>query len=199
MTSAAAPSAFELPAALVSQGYRLRRETEEDVPFLMRLYASTREEELAPVPWTPEQKAAFLSQQFAAQRKHYYATIEKRRFDVLEREGEPVGRLYLDATPTRIYIVDIALMPAFRAQGLGTAILEALKAEGRASGRWVGIFVEKFNPALRLYRRLGFTEVADHEVYLEMEWRPEAGAPGTQAPGTQAPEAQNPAAAKPVS
>ena len=33
--------------------------------------------------------------------------------------------------------------------------------------------VEKYNPALQLYRRLGFTDVADHEVYLEMEWRPQ--------------------------
>jgi ribosomal protein S18 acetylase RimI-like enzyme len=45
-------------------------------------------------------------------------------------------------------------------------------AAAQAGGRGVGIMVEKFNPALRLYRRLGFTAVADHEVYLEMEWSP---------------------------
>ena len=33
--------------------------------------------------------------------------------------------------------------------------------------------VEKFNPALRLYRRLGFANLADHGVYLELEWLPE--------------------------
>ena len=49
---------------------------------------------------------------------------------------------------------------------------EALQADGRAGGKGVGIMVEKFNPALRLYRRLGFTAIADHEVYLEMEWLP---------------------------
>jgi ribosomal protein S18 acetylase RimI-like enzyme len=65
-------------------------------------------------------------------------------------------------------------MPARRGQGVGTAIMRALQAAARASGRGVGIMVEKFNPALRLYRRLGFTEVADHEVYVEMEWLPEA-------------------------
>ena len=36
------PPAFSLPAALASQGYALRPESEDDIPFLLRLYASTR-------------------------------------------------------------------------------------------------------------------------------------------------------------
>jgi ribosomal protein S18 acetylase RimI-like enzyme len=173
MTSRQSLPAFDLPAALLSQGYALRPETEGDIPFLMRLYASTRADELAPIPWTPERKAAFLAQQFAAQRHDYYTRIENCRFAVLEHKGEPVGRLYLQDRPTRLHVVDIALMPAWRGRGVGTAILEALQAAGRASGRGVGIFVEKFNPALGLYRRLGFVDIRDVEVYLEMEWMPE--------------------------
>ncbi len=161
-----------LPAGLLSEGYALRPETEDDVPFLMALYASTREAELAQVPWAPEQKAAFLAQQFQAQRTDYRARIADCRFDILEQGGVPVGRLYLQDRPARLHIVDIALLPAWRGKGVGTAILEGLQAAGRESGRGVGIFVEKFNPALRLYRRLGFADLADHEVYLEMEWLP---------------------------
>ena len=52
--------------------------------------------------------------------------------------------------------------------------MRALQAQAAAQGKGVGIFVEKFNPALRLYRRLGFVEIADREVYLEMEWLPES-------------------------
>lgn len=174
MSSSLAPPAFQLPAALLSQGYVLRPETDDDIPFLMRLYASTREQELAPVPWSVEQKQAFLVSQFQAQRHHYRAYIAGCAFDLLECRGVPVGRLYLEPRSTQLYIVDIALLPEWRGQGLGTAILEALQAAGHASGRSVGIMVEKYNPALRLYRRLGFTDVADHEVYLEMEWRPQA-------------------------
>jgi len=173
VTELKAPPAFELPAALLSEGYRLRSESDEDIPFLIRLYASTREDELAPVPWTPEQKAGFLTQQFWAQRDHYYNRLEKCRFDVLERDRQPIGRLYLQEQGNWLHIVDIALMPESRGKGLGTAILEALQSAARNSGRGVGIFVEKFNPALKLYRRLGFTEVRDVEVYYEMEWAPE--------------------------
>jgi ribosomal protein S18 acetylase RimI-like enzyme len=171
-----APPAFGLPAALLSEGYALRPETGEDIAFLMRLYASTREAELAPVPWTPEQKAAFLAQQFGAQRKYYYETIVGCRFEVLEHRGVPIGRLYLEDRPTRLHVVDIALLPERRGKGLGTAIIEALMAAGQASGRGVGLMVETFNPALRLYRRLGFAEVEEHGVHLEMEWLPKPAA-----------------------
>ena len=169
------PPVFSLPAALASCGYALRGETEDDLPFLLRLYASTREVELAPIPWNAEQKQAFLESQFAAQRHHYRTYISACRFEVITLHGEPVGRLYLEPRQTQLYIVDIALMPERRGQGVGSTIMRALQATAQASGRGVGIMVEKFNPALRLYRRLGFREIADHEVYLEMEWLPEKG------------------------
>lgn len=165
------PPAFVLPAVLLSQGFSLRSETDDDVPFLMELYASTREEELAQaIDWSAEQKRQFLAMQFQAQRHHYRTRIEGCMFSVLERHGTPVGRLYLETRKDRLQIVEISFLPQCRGAGIGTAILEAVMAIARESGRNVGIFVEKFNPALRLYRRLGFTEIADSGVYLEMEW-----------------------------
>jgi GNAT superfamily N-acetyltransferase len=161
--------AFRLPATLLSRGFALRLETDADLPFLMQLFASTREDELAVTGWPPEVKQAFLAQQFQAQRHHYRTYIPTCRFDVLECRGEPVGRLYIEARQTQENVVDIALLPAWRGQGIGTAILEALIEYAGKGGRGVGIFVEKFNPALRLYRRLGFTEIQDTGIYLEME------------------------------
>src|SRR5580658_8524394 len=91
-----APPAFTLPAALLSRGFALRPETEADIPFLMRLFASTREEELAPAPWSAEQKQAFLASQFQAQRYHYRTFIKDCSFDVIEENGVPAGRFYLE-------------------------------------------------------------------------------------------------------
>jgi ribosomal protein S18 acetylase RimI-like enzyme len=163
------PPTFDLPAVLRAQGFALRPETDDDIPFLTRLYASTREAELAAVPWTEEQKREFVALQFAAQRRHYATHIAGCAFDILECRGEPVGRLYLETRPFRLHIVDITLLPAWRGRGVGAQILQAVIAAGRKEGRGVGIFVEKFNPALRLYRRLGFAELDDAGVYLEME------------------------------
>jgi ribosomal protein S18 acetylase RimI-like enzyme len=176
VTSDNPPPAFTLPAALLSQGFALRPETEADIPFLMRLFASTRGEELASWPWSAEQKAAFLAQQFQAQRHHYRNFIAGCTFEVIERNGEPVGRFYLQAQAGCLHVVDIALLPQCRGRGIGAVILEALQEAGRASGMGVSTFVEKLNPALRLYRRLGFAEIGDNGVYLEMVWRPASGA-----------------------
>jgi ribosomal protein S18 acetylase RimI-like enzyme len=176
-SAAFAPPAFALPAALVSRGFALRPESDGDIPFLMRLYASTREDELKIVPWSAQEKQAFLASQFQAQRLHYRKHFETCAFDVIEQRGVPAGRLYLEPRVSRLHIIDIALMPAWRGQGIGTAILRALQETARAQGKGVGIMVEVFNPARRLYDRLGFTQTADHGVYLEMEWRPDpAGA-----------------------
>lgn len=172
MTEDIAPPAFSMPAALVSQGFALRPETDDDIAFLTVLFASTREEELALVPWTAEQKQGFLADQFRAQRHHYRTYNAGCAFDVITHQGLPIGRLYLESGHRRIHVVDIALMPDWRARGLGTAILAGLQEVGRASGRPIGIMVEKFNPAMRLYRRLGFADVADHGVYQELEWLP---------------------------
>ena len=169
MTTLLKPSAFQMPAALFSRGFALRDEREEDVPFLERLYASTRAEELAQAPWSDAQKQIFLAQQFAAQRLHYRSQIQDCLFMVIEKDGTPVGRLYLQWRETQLHVVDIALLPEMRGQGVGTILLEALIATAAEQGRALGIFVEKFNPALHLYRRLGFVEIGDTDVYLEME------------------------------
>ena len=55
----------------------------------------------------------------------------------------------------------------------GAARLAARGALRAGAGLPVRIHVEKFNPALRLYRRLGFTEIEDKGIYLFMEWQPE--------------------------
>ena len=170
--STEAPSAFELPAALLLQGYRLRAETDGDIPFLRGLYATTRELELSVTNWSDDQKRAFCDSQFDAQRRHYRSYIPDCRFDVLVCGDEPIGRLYLEPRVTQLHIVDIALIPDWRGKGIGGAIVAALIDKAAQSGRGVGIFVEKFNPALRFYRRLGFTEMREEGPYFEMEWLP---------------------------
>lgn len=149
----------------------------EDHDFLRRLYASTREEELATVvDWTAAQKEAFLTQQFEAQHHHYQTYYPEASFDLILDGDEPVGRLYVSRWTREIRLVDVALVPAVRGRGIGTALLRDLLAEGERAGKTVSIHVERFNPALRLYRRLGFREVEEKGPYFLMEWRPpEAG------------------------
>ncbi|HSB63293.1 MAG TPA: GNAT family N-acetyltransferase [Thermoanaerobaculia bacterium] len=152
----------------------LRPARPEDREFLLSVYASTRAEELAPVPWTDEQKGAFLRMQFDAQDAHYRAHHEGATYDVIEVDGVPAGRLTLHRRPKEIRLVDIALLPRFRGSGIGTSLVAELIAESEKRGVPLTIHVEMSNPARRLYERLGFTPVEEHGVYLLMERRPEA-------------------------
>lgn len=139
--------------------------TPDDLPFLERLYASTREEELAVVSWTPEQKTAFLRMQFAAQHAHYQAHYAGAQFSVIERNGQPAGRLYVLRTPADFRVIDLALLPRYRGHGIGSGYLYALIHEAAQIGAQVSIHVERNNPALRLYQRLGFEQTAEHGIY----------------------------------
>jgi len=154
-----------------------RPETDDDLEFLYRVYASTRADEMKLVSWTDEQKEAFVRHQFTAQRAHYYGSYVDARFLLILEEGQPIGRLYLHQMPGDLRIVDIALLPEHRGRGIGAMLLRELIDDAGSRGDAVSIHVEIFNPALRLYERLGFELVETHGPNHLMMWRPAEGAP----------------------
>jgi ribosomal protein S18 acetylase RimI-like enzyme len=160
---------YDRAAAL---GLVFRPMTDADLGFLSALYASTRTEELAHLPWSEVEKAGFLEMQFQAQHGHYLKHYPDALWLVIEKAGEPAGRLYLEEWPSEQRIIDIALMPGFRGQGLGTALLGDIMDAAGSRCKAVGIHVEKANPAMRLYHRLGFRTIEDKGVYDLLRWSP---------------------------
>ncbi len=154
--------------------------TADDDEFLCGVYASTRIEELAQTDWSDEQKDSFLHMQFRAQHAHYQTYYSDAKFQIILLNNEPVGRLYLAYWKNEIRLIDIALLPAYRGQGFGAAIMKKILAEGEQAGMPVTIHVEKFNPALHLYERLGFRPIEDKGVYWFMEWRAKSVERNTQ-------------------
>jgi GNAT superfamily N-acetyltransferase len=152
-------------------GLTFRAIVDADLLFLGALYASTREQELAHIPWTPEQKTAFFDMQFRAQHAHYQQHYPTAQWLLIMRNGEPAGRLYIDRWPQEHRLVDIALMPPHRSHGYGSALIQDLIDEAAAAGKPLTIHVEKNNPARTLYNRLGFRPAGEHGVYDLLEWR----------------------------
>jgi ribosomal protein S18 acetylase RimI-like enzyme len=153
----------------------LRPIQDADRDFLQRLYASTRAEELAATGWSAARQVAFLEMQFEAQTRAYRENYPDQDYRVIERGGEPIGRLYLNRGPRELRIVDIALLPEHRNAGIGTRLLRDVLAEADAAQIPTTIHVEKPNRALRLYTRLGFTPVQDVGAYWLLERRPGGG------------------------
>ena len=150
----------------------LRAATAEDTEFLAAVYASTRMEELEATDWTDDQKTSFCRMQFTAQDSHYRQHYPTAVYDVILSAGKPVGRLYVDRWKREIRIVDIAILPEHRDKGIGTQLLLDLQREAAGVDKSLSIHVERFNPALRLYERLGFRMLEDKGVYFLMEWTP---------------------------
>ncbi len=157
-------------ARATGAGLGFRRMAEGDMSFLARVYASTRTEELAAAPLSDAQKASFLAEQFRLQHAHYQKYYPDADWLVTMRGGEDIGRLYVERWPTQHRIIDIAFLPEHRGKGLGEALLRDLMDEAAAVAKDVSIHVEKFNPAMRLYQRLGFTTEEDKGVYDLMRW-----------------------------
>jgi len=147
--------------------------SEKDLPFLKKLYHSTRKAEMDLVDWSDQHKIEFLDMQFKAQHQHYHQYYPTAAFDIIENEGEPVGRLYLDRREDEIRIVDIALLPQHCGLGIGSFFLKKIMAEAENKELVVRIHVETFNPAKRLYERLKFNHIDTNGVYHLMEWAPQ--------------------------
>ena len=118
-------------------------------------------------PWTEAQKSAFFDMQFRAQHAHYQGNYPNAFWLVIERDGVSVGRLYFVRWAKEHRLIDIAILPEHRGQGIGTAILHDLFVD--AADRPITIHVEKNNPAMRLYARLGFRPIGEHGVYDLLE------------------------------
>ncbi len=150
----------------------LRPVTPADEGFLVAVYASTRAEELAVTGWTDEQKEQFCCMQFKGQDAHYRGNYPTARFDVILNGDVPAGRLYVDRWEKEMRIMDIALLPEHRGQGIATQLLTKLQEEATVAGKRLSVHVERMNPALRLYERLNFKLVEDKGVYLLLDWDP---------------------------
>ena len=157
----------------------LRPAQPDDAELLYRIYASTRDEELAVVPWDASAKEAFLHMQFTAQDSYYRATFPAASYDLIVSGEEVLGRLYVDHGEEAVLVIDLALLPKHRGKGIGTRLLTQVQAEAATAGKPVRMHVERFNPAKRLYDRLDFRQIADEGVYLLLEWRPIPGYPKT--------------------
>jgi ribosomal protein S18 acetylase RimI-like enzyme len=161
----------------VGANVSLRPVTSDDEDLLLRIYSSTREEELRQAAdWTAEQKEVFLRWQLEMQRKDYDARFPMADYHVILFEGEPAGRLWVARTPEQIRLLDIAILPRFQNRKIGTTLLLNLIKESEETGTPLRHMIFKLNTeARRFYERLGFRLKEDGRMYLLMERHPGKG------------------------
>src|SRR5436305_3441623 len=150
----------------------LKKVTSADEEFLLSIYASTREAELAQATWADGQKEAFLKWQFEMQRQQYEARFPDSEYKVIEVDNQPAGRVWVGENENEIRLLDIALLPEFQNRGVGTLLLRELIDEARRSQKPLRHMVFMLNSdAHRFYERLGFKMIEDLGAYRHMELR----------------------------
>jgi len=174
--SHAASELPRVPRVLEDRSIALRPETAADAAFVERLYIANRWDEMAPTGWSDDEKVSFLQQQQRFQLIHYQTYYRDAARGIITSGGEAIGRLYVLKMAGDIRIVDIAIVPEQRSRGIGTALILAVFDQARQDGAKVSIHVEQFNPARRLYDRLGFEPAGDKGIYTLMEWTPSSAA-----------------------
>jgi ribosomal protein S18 acetylase RimI-like enzyme len=154
-------------------GLNLRDVVADDDAMLLRIYADTRGDEMALLDWPDAEKDEFLRRQFTAQSVYYRQNYPDARYQMILIDGRPAGRLYVDRSAVEMRIMDIALLPDYRGRGIGGTLMNVLLSEAGMHGIPVRIHVERSNPAMDWYLRLGFSPVEERGLYLLMEWRRE--------------------------
>ncbi|MFS8086001.1 MAG: GNAT family N-acetyltransferase [Acidobacteriota bacterium] len=159
-------------AVVTRESITLRPVKPEDEVFLLEVYAGTRANELALVPWNEEQKQAFVRMQFDAQQEHYQKYSSNGKHEIVLCGDRPVGRLWLDRKDDQIIILDLTILPSDRNHGIGSDLLRRLLKEAETAHKSVSVYVETFSLSLPLFERLGFEQVATEGINYLLKWSP---------------------------
>ncbi|HWF49171.1 MAG TPA: GNAT family N-acetyltransferase [Solirubrobacteraceae bacterium] len=140
-----------------------------DLELLISVYGATRRPELDMLGWTEGQIDAFIRMQFEAQDRHYRSFYPGARHSIVEVGARSAGRLIVDRVAAEIRIVDLALLPAFRRAGIGSAVVERLCEEADANGLPIRCHVEQGNEAKGFWEQLGLVATRVDGAHIAME------------------------------
>ena len=148
---------------------QLRPERESDLSFLMALYTSTRiDVALSGLP--DNKKQEFIEMQFHAQRYSYRTNYVNPEFLIIEKDGQPAGRLYRSRSPSETRVIDITIAPQYRGQGIGSCLIRAIQYEAKIDGVPVTLHAEKMGDMSNYYKKFGFEVVEEKEMHYFMKW-----------------------------
>lgn len=151
---------------LLPAGIGLRAVNTTDDAFLFSLFCAARPE-LAHLPLPAAQLETMLAQQYQFQQCGYANQYPTARHWVIACESQAVGKIMLAELANVVHIIDFVIALGWRGQGIGSAVLQALKNYADAQTLGLSLQVERQNVAAkRLYSRFGFESsqlTATHE------------------------------------
>jgi GNAT superfamily N-acetyltransferase len=149
---------------------RLRAATPADEAFLLKLYESSRGDDLRGLGWEEERISEFLKMQYEAQQRFFESEYKRANNQIVLREDNLLGRLLVDRREHEIRCIDMALLPEYRNAGIGTFLLRQLQEEANRGRKPLRLQIIRFNRAVSLLERLGFARTSETGTHFQMEW-----------------------------
>lgn len=160
-----------------------QRASASDEPALFDVFCRVRTRDLEADSWDEQVRAATLRLQFDAQRRGYLQEWPAAETRLVLAGGTIAGWVVVDLSGPTLHLLDIAVVPELRGQGIGARIMRALQDEASRAGRPLILTVVRTNlAAVRLYSRLAFQVVQSDEMHLVLEWRQPDEVPAAATP-----------------
>ena len=153
-------------------GLSIRPSRDSDRPFMESLFKSTQDD-LRMIDAEDDFIETLIDQQHHAQTVGYGEQFPNAMYFIIEKVGEPMGRIVIDFGPNEIRVVDVAFVPRARNKGYGTSVLRALKSAAGSAHAPLMLSVNRENHAARsLYQREGFRIEQRFGMNDLMAWYP---------------------------
>jgi ribosomal protein S18 acetylase RimI-like enzyme len=143
-----------------SMEFSLRPATQDDLAFVRRIYFETQR-------WIIEQYFGWDEARENEKFRHQFNPAETR---IIMAENTDIGWVQTRIGPKAIEVLGVYLTATFQNRGLGTRLLAGLINEAKATGKAVLLSMDKANPSMELYKRLGFHLVREEERKVYMRW-----------------------------
>ena len=148
---------------------------DRDQSFLKALYADSRAWEFELAHWSDKARDEFLNRQFETQDQVYKSTFIGAVHRIIQLDGIDIGRLIVNRKDDLLHIIDLSILSSHQGRGIGSDILKSLINEAQGGKVPVMLSVEKGNPAINLYCRLGFRQIGFSGQHISMKWSPFLG------------------------
>jgi len=93
---------------------------------------------------------------------------------VIQWDGADIGWMQVSEAAKQRHLHQLHIVSEFRNRGIGTWLIRSLLEQAGARGQAVALNVIRGNPALLLYRRLGFQVVGGDGEKHHMRWEPKS-------------------------
>lgn len=107
--------------------------------------------------------------------RRFRRAFKLEQTQVIHVNGSDIGWMHVSRAADGFHLHQLHLLERFRNRGIGTRLIEALLDNARREGRKVVLNVLRGNPAVSLYRRLGFRIVGEDAEKHIMQWRASSG------------------------